>query len=415
MIRSQPRVRESEVSQWISLGPQPHCLQYCTIDKEKMAVQFDPGNLIFVTNRCASSRSHWLIPLLLLMGSFASLGEFITCRLPTPLTTMILPHQVDAGDRGDEVKQAGSIAWSMNQEPVFESPEKIVWKFGLKIEAVGQARGITATFPVPLEWPEQSILQETKLHSANVDKLKLSSPTKESRMVSFNVNQLRPGETAEAYLFLEMEKRLIVAPPATESLRVPKPVGALQKPFLSPSPFIESRDRRIVEIANRLKDEKLNGWDQVEVIYRWVRDHLEYQFDEEIRSCLEALEAGKGDCEEMSSLFIAICRAMQIPARAVWIPDHTYPEFYLEDDRGNGYWFPCQIAGDYHFGSMPELRPVIHKGDRFRVSGKREMVRYLEPTLIERSGGGAVKVQWVTEPVPPESASRFPDDRNERN
>jgi hypothetical protein len=290
-----------------------------------------------------------------------------------------------------------------DQGPTFENPRKIHWRFGLKIESTGNARGITATFPVPLDWPEQEIILETKLHSSNVDKLRFSQPTKESRMVTFQINQLRPGEVAEAYLLLELSKSLIVAPKKRDSLRIPAGIGPGLKPFLGSSPFIETKDRRIVEIANRLKDQQLTGWEQVQVIYHWVREQIEYQFDEEIRSCLDALDTGKGDCEEMSSLFIAICRAMQIPARAVWIPDHTYPEFYLEDEQGLGYWFPCQVAGDEHFGAMPELRPIIHKGDRFRVAGKREMVRYLEPTLLERSGMGALQVQWVAEPVEDQS------------
>lgn len=288
--------------------------------------------------------------------------------------------------------------------PLFENPQKIVWKFGLKIESTGNARGITATFPVPLEWPEQAVIQETKWNSSHVTKIKLSQPTKESRMLTFQINQLGPGEVAEAYLLLEMHKSLIVAPKHRDALRIPATIRPGLRSFLGPSPFIETRDRRIVEIANRLKDQQLNGWDQVQLIYRWVRENIEYQFDEEIRSTLESLDTGKGDCEEMSSLFIAICRAMQIPARAVWIPDHTYPEFYLEDEEGKGYWFPCQVAGDEHFGSMPELRPIIHKGDRFRVAGKREMVRYLEPTLLERSGMGNLKVQWVAEPAEAQSA-----------
>jgi len=72
---------------------------------------------------------------------------------------------------------------------------------------------------------------------------------------------------------------------------------------------------------------------QVEAIYDWVRENVEYKFDTQIHSCLDALDSGKGDCEELSSLFIAICRARDIPARAVWIPGHTYPEFYLLDER----------------------------------------------------------------------------------
>ena len=51
----------------------------------------------------------------------------------------------------------------------------------------------------------------------------------------------------------------------------------------------------------------------------------------------------------------------------VWVPGHCYPEFYLEDAEGRGHWIPCQAAGTRAFGSMPEHRPILQKGDNFRV------------------------------------------------
>jgi hypothetical protein len=79
----------------------------------------------------------------------------------------------------------------------------------------------------------------------------------------------------------------------------------------------------------------------------------------------------------MTSLFVALCRNARIPARMVWIPDHCYPEFYLEDGEGKGHWFPCQAAGTRQFGRMDEYRPVLQKGDRFKVPEKRQPQRYV--------------------------------------
>ena len=55
-----------------------------------------------------------------------------------------------------------------------------------------------------------------------------------------------------------------------------------------------------------------------------------------------ALRDGTGDCEELSSLFIALCRAHGIPARTVWVPDHCYPEFYLA-----GFQLPDVFLGSF--------------------------------------------------------------------
>ena len=125
----------------------------------------------------------------------------------------------------------------------------------------------------------------------------------------------------------------------------------------------------------------VDAWQKVEIIFDWVRDHVKYQFDEELKGALTALESGQGDCEELTSLFIAICRNNGIPARSVWIPGHCYPEFYLEDVTGKGHWYPCQIAGSRSFGSMPEYRPVLQKGDSFRIPGNPRPQRYVAETF----------------------------------
>ena len=118
---------------------------------------------------------------------------------------------------------------------------------------------------------------------------------------------------------------------------------------------------------------------------------------EEIRArrrkgALAALRDGTGDCEEMTSLFIAVCRASDIPARTVWVPGHCYPEFYLEDEEGKGHWFPCQAAGSRDFGGILEYRPVLQKGDNFRPPYDRsERQRYLAEHLTGTGGKPTVK------------------------
>ena len=111
---------------------------------------------------------------------------------------------------------------------------------------------------------------------------------------------------------------------------------------------------------------------------------------------------GTGDCEEITSLFIAICRAADIPARTVWVPGHCYPEFYLEDDKGQGHWFPCQSAGAREFGGISELRPILQKGDNFRPpKNSHERQRYMAEYLTgsPSPGGGKPQVKFIREAV----------------
>jgi hypothetical protein len=279
----------------------------------------------------------------------------------------------------------------------FSEPIESFWEFGMNIAASSNSFRIRATLPVPMDWPEQTIevIGEEKTNA--IGKLVLKDNTDCAKQLSFKVQQMAGGQKESVLIRYRIQKRLIVAPKETSQFELATEIPRNLKTFLKPSPYIESNHKRIREIAKQLKDDDLAAWNQVEAIYRWVRENVEYKFDKQIHSCLDALDSKHGDCEELSSLFIAICRAQGIPARAVWIPDHTYPEFYLVDKDGGGHWFPCQAAGTYEFGSMTEAKPILHKGDRFKIDGERNQVRYLRPTLYAKPG--AASIGWINRQI----------------
>ena len=122
-----------------------------------------------------------------------------------------------------------------------------------------------------------------------------------------------------------------------------------------------------------------------------------------IKGALAGLKDGTGDCEELTSLFIALCRAADIPARTVWVQGHCYPEFYLEDEKGDGHWFPCQAAGSREFGGIVETRPILQKGDNFKPHpGQKKHQRYLAEYLTGTPVGNAGKptIRAVRELLP---------------
>lgn len=275
-----------------------------------------------------------------------------------------------------------------------------LWKFGIRVTAHGAARGITATFPVPIEWPEQTVVEVSQDHSDNVNRMSIKRLTEEANQIVVKINQMADGEVAEATVTFRVTKASITAPADTDSLSIPARVSSKLRKYLQASPLIEIKNRTVREAADTIEfAEGLSDWEKVEQIYSWVRERVEYRFDTENRTCMHALETGLGDCGELSSLFIAMCRLKKIPARAVWIPGHTYPEFYLVDADGNGHWFPCQAAGTYTFGSMAEARPILQKGDKFKMPGSSEPTRYVKPTLVAKEVAGAPVLEWISEPV----------------
>ena len=236
--------------------------------------------------------------------------------------------------QADDQEQSRQVVSLNNptKELKFSHARKETWQFGLQIDASAPVKGITATVPVPIDWPEQTLKILPVEKTANVGRVSYKNPGRGVRQMVIKINSMRGGETAKVLFNVEVEKRIIVAPGETEHYSFAKKIPADVRKFLRPSPYIESTNRKIVKMAKEIEmAENATAWEQVETIYKFVREKIEYKFDTQIHTCLEAIEAGHGDCEELSSLFIALCRARGIPARAVWIPEHTYPEFYLED------------------------------------------------------------------------------------
>jgi len=146
------------------------------------------------------------------------------------------------------------------------------------------------------------------------------------------------GASEKAYVRFRVKKKMIQAPKDTTVFVKAEKVPSKLKEFLKPSPLIESKNKRIRAIAKELEDDSLNAWDQVEKNYTWVRENITYKFDKVNRSCLEALDNKHGDCGELSSLFIAICRTRPRRQRAL---------VSLSSGRDLCVWFDGRDPADF--------------------------------------------------------------------
>jgi len=275
------------------------------------------------------------------------------------------------------------------------------WRFGVVVKApAGAITGIRATLPVPMDWPEQTVKKVSEEKSPRVGSVSYPVLDGGVKQMVVTIPRLAVGEEASAIVTFEITKREIVAPEETGVYSVPTKLSPALAKFLLPSPYIESTDPKIKAIAGEVTADAPGGWEQADAIFCWVRANIKYEFAEQIKPATAAMKDGQGDCEELSSLVIAMCRAKRIPARAVWIPKHTYPEFYLVDEKGQGHWFPCQAAGaERQFGSMREARPILQKGDNFKVPEARGPQRYVQQSLAAKNAEADPDYRFIMEPV----------------
>jgi hypothetical protein len=275
------------------------------------------------------------------------------------------------------------------------------FRVGMKVLADGGGlRNIYATLPVPAEWPEQKVRIVGEELSPDVRGLRYRTLPGGVKQMVVEIPDLPAGTIAKAIVTFELERSAIQPPANPSTLTIPEKPDRSLRAFLGASPYIETRHPKIVKLA-KATGQGLEGWAKVEKLYDTVREKVEYR-NGDLKGAARALADGWGDCEELTCLFIALCRVEGIPARTVWVEGHCYPEFYLVDGTGQGHWFPCQAAGARAFGGMPDQLPILQKGDSFLDPDRPgKSLRYVSEFIrgSATDGGGTPRVEWIREPA----------------
>jgi hypothetical protein len=278
---------------------------------------------------------------------------------------------------------------------------KIRFRVGAEITASrGACRNITAMVTVPLECPEQHVEIISEDFSPEVQEVTYRPlPGGEVKQMVISVPRLADGATAHAIVTAEVTTSTILPPEKTDDLKIPKKIPPKLKLYTIASPYIEVNHQRIHALSKELLaelPENATDWQKIEAIYDGVLKKIDYVEGPD-KGAVEALRDKKADCQGRSAVFIAVCRANKIPARMVWVHGHCYPEFYLERAEGDGQWYPCESAGTHAFGEMPLARPILQKGDNFRVPERKEHLRYASDYTVglPTPGGGRPKVKYI--------------------
>lgn len=141
--------------------------------------------------------------------------------------------------------------------------------------------------------------------------------------------------------------------------RLPYPIR--DRPNSLPEPLIQSQDSAIVQLARRIRGQERDARVVAERINQWVHDSIAHRVTFGVPSAVQVLKTRVGDCNEHTQLFVALARAVGLPARIAaglaYVDGkfyyHAWPEILLAD------W----VAVDPTFGQFPadaaHLRFVI--------------------------------------------------------
>ncbi len=319
--------------------------------------------------------------------------------------------------------------------------ETVITKYrvGVSVDAAkGPVQDVFAMMAIPFECDEQEVIVADEDISAEVDSVKYRTLQDGATQMLITIPYLPGNTVAKAILTFEVRTKAILPPDDefTAQLVPPKKPDRDLKRFLGRSKYIQSNHGKIRRELKAIFDEKpksdesetkdeptdddveltslestesdddaekptaeLNTWQRVEKIYDHVQKSIEYVEGND-QNAVQTLDRKKGDCHDVSALFVALCRASKIPARMVWVHEHQYAEFCLEDAKGELHWFPIESSGTRAFGEMPLARVIMQKGDNFRIPERPgESFRYASEFLIGSpvDGSGKPKVRYIRE------------------
>jgi transglutaminase-like putative cysteine protease len=163
------------------------------------------------------------------------------------------------------------------------------------------------------------------------------------------------------------------------SYRLPATQPAL-RPFLQAEPLVQSDDPRIQAQARQIIGRTRRPERAAELLTRWVDEHVRKEVTLGVPSALDVYQSRRGDCNEHTVLFVALARAVGLPARTaaglVYLDGifyyHAWAEVYLDG------W----VAVDPTFGQFPADAARV----RFTIGGlarQLEMIRLIGRLTID--------------------------------
>jgi transglutaminase-like putative cysteine protease len=161
--------------------------------------------------------------------------------------------------------------------------------------------------------------------------------------------------------WVETSDTIAVAPGAPLTAIEFLPDWILQ--FLLPSRYCQSD--QLFDLATEISADYAPGYDQVEAIRAWIHDRIEYQYgtSNASTSALDTAQQRVGVCRDFAHLGIALCRALDIPARMV------AGYLYQLEPMDLHAWFEAYLNGQWYTFDATQLEP---RGNRVTIAYGRD-------------------------------------------
>ncbi len=230
--------------------------------------------------------------------------------------------------------------------------------------------------PIPLDWPEQEVGQ---VRITGDRPFRLGDDNEGGMIVRslYSGPQVLPGprekrSLAVSYRVMRKEIRTDAGVLASSRYEPYDKRSQLYRLNTRSEKLIEADAREIMMLAEKLKVRTEGPYHFARAAYDYVVEHTEYVSPSPSHGARECLAKGRADCGSYTALFVALCRAGGVPARAVagcWAVGenqwHCWAEFLLPGvgwvpvDPSVGERGPQERA--YYFGNLDNNRVSLAK------------------------------------------------------
>ena len=273
----------------------------------------------------------------------------------------------------------GDGRWIWREPPKTDrgylEPRSYEVSIGVELQGRDNRCEAMAATPVPVSHPEQQV------HEVVIEKIGCEAAIRElapgAGQLVLHAKDIAPGQIVKAIAHYKMTlyKQYHAFDPEQFPVKQIVP-GEIRSLAMGDSPGIQANASTVRRLASELSKEHPHPWDKAQAFVKWIRESIRPQVGT-YTSVVTAIQKKVGDCEEMSALFVAFCRASGIPSRLVWVPNHNWAEFYLTDHEEKGQWIPVHPACYHWFGWTGAHELVIQKGDRVQVPEQSSPCRLL--------------------------------------
>jgi hypothetical protein len=127
---------------------------------------------------------------------------------------------------------------------------------------------------------------------------------------------------------VELEIVRSAEPDMPEAPGAEAPPPAEFAPYLASTPFVQASHPDMVKKAREVAGDEPDRWRQAQALGDFVYRHVEKVPSISMPSALDVLRVGQGDCNEHTYLFVALARALGIPARIMVGLVHAHGALY---------------------------------------------------------------------------------------